>query len=126
MPLELLSKVIGIYFIIYSLAFLINPSFNKRILNDLSKSYGLSIIYGSSGIITGLSIIFSSNLCFDCINILMSIIGWTLLITGLVVIFFPKSIELMQKNIKKNYYYYTFNTILLVIGILIIYQIFFN
>ncbi|MFA6119130.1 MAG: hypothetical protein WC688_04360 [Parachlamydiales bacterium] len=117
MPLMLLSKIIGIYFIISSMAFLLNPSFSKKIFRDLSKSYGLCSVYGSSGIVTGVSIIFSNNLCFSCFNIILSAIGWGLLTIGLVLIFFPRSISRLEKKYKNKRSYLWINLILLTTGI---------
>jgi hypothetical protein len=121
-----LSKVIGIFFIITSIAYLINPHHCKKVIHDITSSYGLSAFCGSIGIILGTIIILCHNLWVNYLEIVVSLIGWLILITGLVFVFFPKSISHRAKKMHHHHGLIWINLILLLVGIFLSYMGFFH
>jgi len=121
-----LSKIIGLFFIILSIAYLINPHHCKKVMHDITASYGMSSLVGSIGIIIGLIIIINHNIWDDFHQIVISLIGWIILILGLVFVFFPKSVSHSTKSMQKKHGWVWLNLIILIIGIFLTYLGFFN
>lgn len=121
-----LSKIIGIYFIIIGITYLINPHYCKKVLHEITGSYGLSALSGSIGIIIGMLIILNNNLWNNFLEIIISLIGWLLLVLGSIFVFFAKPIAHAGKKIQKHHGYIWLNLVLLAIGIFLTYMGFFH
>jgi len=120
------SKIIGIYFIIIGIAYLINPHYCKKVLHGITSLYGLSALCGTLGVIFGMIILLHHNLWVTYLEIVISLIGWLTLIIGFIFVFFPKSISHAGRKLQKHHNWIWLNLVLLIIGLFLAYMGFFN
>lgn len=121
-----LSKVLGIYFIILAVSYLMNPRCGKKAVHQITNSYGFIVFLGSNGIIFGLLIILRHNLWTNFAEIAISAFGWLLFILGAIFIFFPKSTRNISKKIQKHENWIWLNLMFLILGIFLSYMGFFK
>ncbi len=121
-----LSKILGIYFIVIGISYLINPQYCKKVLHEITSSYGLTALCGSIGIFVGMIIILNHNLWLNYHEIIISLIGWLLFIIGFFFIFFPKSIYHFGKKLLKHHNWIWLNLVLLLLGVFLSYMGFLN
>jgi hypothetical protein len=121
-----LSKIFGIYFIIIGAANLINPHFYKKVVHEITDSYGLKSLCGSIGLFIGMMIILNHNFWLNINEIIISLIGWIFFILGFVFIFFPKHVFYAGKRLQKNKNWIWMNLIKLLVGIYLLYMGFLN
>lgn len=122
-----LSKIIGIYCILIGAAYLINPQSCKKALKEITNSYGLSALSGSFIIVLGLIILIKYNFWSNLLEIVISLIGYLLFISGFIFIFFPKSVYRAGKKIQKHPYWILIKSVaILLIGVFLTYNGFIN
>lgn len=120
-----LSKIVGIYFVLISIAYLFNPHRCKKVWHDIARSYGLTAICGSIQIIVGMILFFTQNIWGNLLETVLAILGLLIFILGFIYIFFPKFIYHASKRMKKNNCCIWHNIILLIIGGFLVYMGFF-
>ncbi|BCA94546.1 hypothetical protein TUM19329_09070 [Legionella antarctica] len=90
---KFLSKVIGIYLIIISLAMFVNihqfTQYFYKMINDVP----LMFVAGFFTLILGLLIVVSHNIWQWSWRVIITIIGWLILLKGVSIIFFPEFID---------------------------------
>jgi len=117
-----LSKIIGIYFIIASCGFFINPNHCKKTIDSILNSYGLRAICSSLATITGLLIILNHNIWKNLLQAAISTIGWTIFVLGLVFVIFPKLFTYLKRKKEKPYQWMVFNFIIFFLGFFLTYM----
>jgi hypothetical protein len=99
----LVAKIIAVIYISGGLAVLIGQINFNNIAADLNKSTALTFIAGSFGIIIGMVLVnFHNNWVKDW-TVLITIISWTFLIGGLIVVVFPKSLSYISRYYKHSF-----------------------
>lgn len=120
-----LAKIIGLYFAIIAIAFLI---FRKRFTNFVKEVKANPImvyISGAKSLLLGLIVVVLHNLWALEWFVVITIVGWLLVIRGLVRIFFAERVSKWLGKLNKEAYYYTVSSIVLVVGLFLIYHGFF-
>ncbi|MBN2480075.1 MAG: hypothetical protein JXA94_07590 [Parachlamydiales bacterium] len=120
-----LGKIIGLYFIVTSIAYLVNPRHCKKVLHDIIASNGLSALCGSIALILGFILILNHNIWNDFYQIVITLISWGILIFGLLIIFFKDTMEKISKKLQKHHGYTWFSLIILLVGLYLVYWTFF-
>ncbi len=120
-----LGKIIGLYFIVVSLAYIINPHHCKKALHDITSSHALSSICGSLSLIFGFILVLNHNIWTDLYLTIITLISWLIVIFGLLLIFFKDSMEKFSKKLQKHYGYTWGSLVVLAFGIYLIYMSFF-
>ena len=122
-----LGQVLGVYLFLSSIAMLINFKFYKKhILEYVIKNPALLLICGGVSFIIGLIIVVTHNIWIVSWEVVVTIIGWIILIKGLWILFFPKSISKMFIKKKKDHFGLVkwLNWICLFVGLYLIYLTF--
>jgi hypothetical protein len=118
---KFLGKVIGIYFLITSLAMLLNmPQFITNI-NNLSSS--LVFVIGFFTLILGILLVVGHNFWEGGVGrIIITIIGWITLIKGITMFFFPHTIDAISISFTQNVHIaYTSAIIEFILALFLIY-----
>jgi hypothetical protein len=99
---KFLSKVIGIYLVIVSIAMFINmPQFLSAIngmINDTPLMFTLGFII----LILGILMVVSHNIWQWHWRVLITIIAWLILLKGVGILFYPQFIDQMTRQFTQN------------------------
>ncbi len=93
----LIAKIISIVYISAGIAIFIKSVSLDDLVNELVKSPALTFLAGCMGIIIGTISIKYHNIWTNGWTVLISIVLWFMLIGGILIIIFPKSILYYKK-----------------------------
>ena len=85
------AQIIGIYVLVVSLAFLINPKKARGILEEAKERPSLLLIDGAMALIFGSIIILTHNLWNNSLAIAVSALGWFSFVAGVFELLLPHS-----------------------------------
>ena len=114
----LLAKFIGPYIIVIGMGLLFNPKTYQKIMEDFFKNAALVYVTGLITFVAGLAIVMSHNLWGLDWRIIITLLGWNVLIKGVWLIISPDTSAKMAALFAKNNKLATIPwIIMLVIGI---------
>ncbi len=90
---KFLSKVLGIYLLIISVAMFVNMHQFTQYVYKLINDVPLMFVTGFFTLILGLLIVVSHNIWQWSWRVVITIIGWLILFKGMSIIFFPEFID---------------------------------
>jgi len=93
----LVARIAAVIFATGGIAVLMGRLDFSEIAEDFRESPALTFIAGSLGVITGLVLVGYHNLWVGNWTVLVTIIGWIVLLGGLSVVIFPQSLVFMGK-----------------------------
>ena len=99
---KILSKVIGIYFIIVSTAMLVDMHQFIGYVNELVNNAPLMFVTGFFTIIIGILMVVSHNIWRWNWRIIITFIGWLTLLKGVSIIYYPKFIDKTTALLMQN------------------------
>lgn len=98
----MLASIFGPLLIITSLWALLYKENVKKVVDSMKKTPALQYFVGVVNVLLGIVFITSFNYWYMSIEILVTLLGWCLLIRGLVLMFFPKTLDSMMKTYMKS------------------------
>lgn len=99
------AQVIGAFLFFMSLAMLISQTRYKKFSHDVVANATTSIIMGMIGLLLGLIIVMSHNIWVTDWPVLITIIGWFLVLINLFRLFFPEPhAQMVRDSTAKNGY----------------------
>lgn len=117
-----LAKAIGIYYIVVSIAFLINKTRLRGLIIDTMNNPAFLFLSGFMALIIGILLVVSHNLWVEDWRVIITIIGWLALLKGITIIFFPAPlIKLSKKWMQNDAAYYPTFLFVLLLGVLLLY-----
>lgn len=120
-----LGKIIGLYLTIVSLAMMTNSKSAKKMFHDFTGNRGLIVFAGGITLILGLLIVLNHNIWVSNWTVVISLVGWFILIKGLVILFFPDAIIEHSKKMEEKKHLTQLCWIPLIVGVFLIYFSFF-
>ncbi len=118
----LLAKIIGLIFIIISTSLLINKK-NQTLLFDLYKNPKAILITGFFEIFIGIFLIIQHNIWELSFRLIITFIGWILLIRGIGRVFSPKlTINTIKKYQKKPLLMNIMLLFIFIVGVYLVYM----
>lgn len=99
---RLIAKLISVIYISSGLAVLFRQVDFKKIADDFEKSAALIFFAGTFGIILGMILVQYHNIWVKNWTVLITIISWLMLVGGVIVVIFPKSLSYMSKFYKPS------------------------
>lgn len=122
-----LAKVMGLYFIIISIAFLLNRDALIAAASELMNSYALRLVLYIFTLILGILLIVSHNVWTTNFAVLVTIVGWLIFIKGAINLMFPAIAKDMGKPFLKSKPLITGSILInLLLGLIFIYYGFFS
>jgi uncharacterized membrane protein len=85
----LLAKLMGLYLMLEGLVLLTQRKAVIHIVNDLSRERALMFVTGAMVVILGLLVILNHNIWDGTWRVLPTLIGWILVVKGILVLFVP-------------------------------------
>ena len=120
-----LARVLGLYMTIIALALFINPDY-FTIFNGMINNLPLVILAGVISLVIGILLIVGHNIWVRDWRVVVTLVGWTVFLKGLVNTVFPNGVFSINHYIMtSNTAYYTSITVTLLIGLFLCYQGFF-
>lgn len=117
-----LSRIIGKYFIIVSMAMLINRQHFIFCLNNLINNPTLIFVAGFFILILGLVMVMSHNVWLWNWRLIITIISWLTLIKGVSILIYPNAFDrIAQLFLQNTNVYYIMAGFYFMIGILLCY-----
>ena len=115
-----LAQVIGLYLFLVSLAMLVHQQRFKKTMSDLLGNMMMITLSGALMLVLGLLIVVDHNIWMSDWPVLITIIGWILLLQGLMRLFVPDAFIKMAKDMQGKVVYTLLCWIRLFIGIYLI------
>jgi hypothetical protein len=88
-----IAQILGPITLVIGIGILANPGYYRRLYKNLEEHGLVLLISAIAGIAVGLAIVLSHNAWNTTPEILVSLLGWIILIKGVVLAVFPKTIE---------------------------------
>lgn len=119
---ELLLKVIGLYFLIYSASIILNKDRYKQLMKEfLGQSAFPSFLVGFLALIIGLLILVPHNTWSTLPEIIVSLYGLLALLKGVFLLLFPAKMEKLAEACCNDTYLNLVGPVMLLIGLYITY-----
>lgn len=119
---KFLSKVIGIYLVIISVAMLTNMQQFSSNMNSLINEAPLMIVVGFFTLILGILMVVSHNIWQWSWKILVTIVGWLIFLKSIGILFYPLFMDKLTLLFTQNLTFaYTAAAIDFALGILFCY-----
>ena len=119
---KFLSKVIGIYLVIISLAFFINMKEINGYVQNMLGNTELMFVTGFYTLIIGILLVVSHNIWKWSWKLIITIIGWIVFLKGISLIFYPHFVDTMsQLFIHNATFAYVTVAIDFIIGLILLY-----
>ena len=97
-----LAKLLGPFFAIVGISVLMNADAFRAIVKEFLKSPGLVFLTGLLTLPAGLAIVLTHNVWVADWPVLITLIGWLGIISGIARIFAPKNVTSTGKKISAN------------------------
>lgn len=98
----MLASIFGPLLIITSLWALLYKENVKKVVDSMKKTPALQYFVGVVNVLLGIVLITSFNYWYMSIELLVTLLGWFLLIRGLILMFFPKTLDSMMRTYMKS------------------------
>ncbi|RMX17901.1 hypothetical protein EAS68_09710 [Legionella jordanis] len=122
-----LGKVIGWYFVIVALWIVIRQELANGIISETIAHRALLFFMAIITLILGLMIVISHNVWVMGWPVIITIVGWLMLIGGLLRLFFPEiGVRIAQAWLRKPVYFWIAAAIYLIIGLYLLYRAYFR
>lgn len=102
-----LASIFGPMLILTSLWTLLYKDNTKKVVDSLKKTPALIYFVGVFNLLLGVIFVTNYNYWYMSIEVLVTILGWFLLIRGLVLMFFPKTLDKMIKTFSNAYIFFS-------------------
>ena len=102
-----LASIFGPLLIITSLWTLLYKENMKKVIDSLKKTPALVYFIGVFNVLLGVIFINSFNYWYMSIEVLVTLLGWLFLIRGLLIMFFPKTLDKMFKTYISSYVFFS-------------------
>lgn len=94
-----LAQVIGCYLFLLSLAMLVHQQRFKKVSSDLLSNAALITLSGTVKLALGLMLVIDHNIWVADWPVAITLVGWILLIQGIMKLFFPEAFAKMSKDL---------------------------
>ena len=117
-----LAKAIGLYYVLISLAFLVNKTRLRALMIETINTPASLLLSGFIALIIGIMLVVSHRLGVGDWHVLLTIVGWLALLKGLTLMFCPQVLVTLSLKWMQNEVAYTLTFLLtLFLGIVLLY-----
>lgn len=120
------SRIIGIFYLLAGVSFLLNKSFYNDIMKKAKKDIGFLFVMSSLSLVTGLLVIINHNIWVKEWYVLVTLLGWLLAVKGSVFLLFPDFAVYKIKKLDKSLGRVVSGSLGVVIGYIFVFLSFVN
>lgn len=113
-------QILGLYLLIMAIIMLLRVDFYRTFLMDLEAHSGTIVIGSSFGLILGLMIVVMHNLWVLQPQILVTLIGWLIVIKSILWLTIPERMLVLTRRVYQGNGYYLVVLVAAAIGIILI------
>ena len=124
MTVVLLSKYLGVILSVMGLGYLLNSKHIPQMFDELKSNVTLLMLTGIIGIVIGLTIVLNVSLPATGVTLLLVILGYLILIEGVLTIIFPNFYLGVLKFIVEKITVRIFSILLFLMGLVLMYDSF--
>ena len=110
-----LAKLIGPIFVIVGIGLLLNGDRYRAVVDEVMSSHTLLYIFGAIALTGGLAIVLTHNIWVWDWPVIITIVGWLMIVRGSFRIVFPQQVEDLARKMVARW-----SNILLISGLLVI------
>jgi uncharacterized protein YjeT (DUF2065 family) len=110
-----LAKLIGPIFVIVGTGLLLNGDRYRAVVDEVMSSHTLLYIFGAIALTGGLAIVLTHNIWVWDWPVIITIVGWLMIVRGSFRIVFPQQVEDLARKMVARW-----SNILLISGLLVI------
>jgi len=114
----LIAQIAAVVYLSVAVGAFISRDYFRKIIQDFYGNAGLTYIGGFMALVLGALIVHFHNYWVSDWRVLVTIIGWSALIKGIVIIIFPKHIQRMSEAFLTNKWLKVTPYITLLLGLL--------
>lgn len=103
----MLASIFGPLLIITGLWTLLYKENMKKVVDSMKKTPALQYFVGVINLLIGIVFVTSFNYWSMHIEILVTLLGWLFVVRGLILMFFPKTLDSMMKSYMKSSLFYS-------------------
>lgn len=120
-----LAKILGLYLTLTCILMLIAPTRFQRLMQSIINHHGLISLSGFIALIFGIVIISIHSVWIFQWPIVITLLGWLMIIQGIIRIVYPELTSKMSKYLIKPSTYFSVAVVWLLIGVYLLYHGFF-
>ncbi len=120
------SRIIGIFYLLAGISFLLNKSFYKEIMKKAKKDIGFLFIMSSLFLLLGLLVITNHNIWVKEWYVLVTLLGWLMTIKGATFLLFPDFAVNKIKQLDKSVSRVVSGSLGIIIGYIFVFASFVN
>lgn len=120
---EFLAHVMGWYLGLVGLAMLIHQARFKKAMHDMASNQSLVTFTGMIGLILGLLVVTCHNVWGSQWPVVVTIVGWILLLQGLMRLFLPGAFAKMIKDLTAKSGFLLMSWVWLLVGIYLLWAV---
>ncbi|AWN73887.1 hypothetical protein LEAN103870_00745 [Legionella anisa] len=122
-----LASVLGWYLVIVSLLLLVRREVVVTAMKELMGQRALMLVVGTITLIIGLLMVLSHNVWVMGWPVIVTVFSWLILIGGLFRLYCPDTVyKVWDKMINKSEVFITSGVITLIIGLFLLYKVYFG
>ena len=122
----LYAQILGLFFFLTGLTMLMHSARWKKTFGEIVGSHALLAITGTLSTLVGLIVVVTHNLWVSDARVLITLLGWFMLIQGLMRLFYPDSFVQIVKNCAEKGCARLLNWVLFLIGAYLVWVSFFQ
>ena len=122
----LIAKIIGVIYLSFGVGLLFHKKYYANVIKALLESTTFYVVGGFLAIIFGLLIIEYHNIWVKNWTVLITIIGWMALLKGILLLAFPKSLNIFKPMFESEILYKFLAPFIIIFGIIFVYLGFFS
>ncbi|PIR46889.1 MAG: hypothetical protein COV07_01925 [Candidatus Vogelbacteria bacterium CG10_big_fil_rev_8_21_14_0_10_45_14] len=116
-----LARLFGVYLVLEGLVLLVRQGFLHRVLRDLVRTTALRYLIGILVVLAGASIVFYHNIWQEGYVGLVTLIGWLLLVKGVLYLFIPeRTLRNLVRALDKRHWYVVFGVFCMAVGLYLV------
>ncbi len=114
------AQVMGLWLFIVALAMIVHESRMKKGVMETASHTGMMTFSGVVSLAVGLLVVISHNMWVPAWPVVVTLVGWILLIQGILRIFWPEGFSKMLKDLLGGSGYTIMSWVWLIVGIYLI------
>ena len=110
-----LAKLLGPIFVIVCIGLLLNGGRYRAVVDEVISSYTLLFLFGAIALTGGLAIVLSHNVWVWDWPVIITVVGWLMIVRGSLRILIPQQVEALARKMVARW-----SEFLLISGVLVI------
>ena len=115
-----LAQVVGLYLFLIGLAMLVHQARFKKTMTETLGNHSLVTLSGTMSLVIGLLLVISHNMWISAWPVVITIVGWIILLQAVMRIFFPDVFIKIMKDLMAKSGYLLLSWIWVIVGIYLI------